>query len=96
MSQNYSFGAATFSSFIWLKGGALFKNPNFLEIEMTTSGRYGVEVHRPDGSIACSAQRDNPHAGWHTFHFRQGGECGAGVPNGDYIDPATRCWTQAA
>ncbi len=84
MAQSYSFGATTFSQFVWLKGGDLFKNPDFLEIEMRTIGKFGVEVCRPDSSVACSAQRDNAHAGWHTFNFHQGGECGAGIPQGDY------------
>ena len=84
MLQNHSFGTTTFSKFVFLKGGSLFKNPDFLEIEMTTAGKFGVEVQRPDGSIACSAQRDNVHGGFHTFHFHQGGDCGAGILSGDY------------
>ena len=84
MSQNYPIGPTAFATFVWLKSGALFNNPNFLEIEMATTGKFGVEVTRPDGSVACSAQRENSNAGWHTFNFRHGGECGAGVPNGDY------------
>lgn len=82
MAQDYRFGKTEFSTHVWLDKGRLFKNPNFLEIEMTTSGKFRVEVQRSTGDVVCSAERD--HAGWCTFSFRAGGECGAGVPNGDY------------
>jgi len=84
VAQDYRFGKTDFATHVWLDGGAFFRNPDFLEIEMTIAGKFGVEVQRADGTIACAAQRANANAGWHTFHFRDGGECGAGVPNGDY------------
>ncbi len=84
MSQAYSIGATTFKSFVWIKGGTLFKNPSYLEIEVSSPGAFGVEVVRPDGSVAGKAQVPNPHGGWLTFTFRSGGQFGAGISNGDY------------
>lgn len=82
MKKIYSFGASKFSDFVWLNNGHLFKNPDFLEIEMVTKGKFSVEVVRVDGSLEGAAHREN--SGWSTVHFRTGGEFGGGVPNGEY------------
>lgn len=82
MALNYTIGRTSFSSSILLNNGQLFRNPNELEIEMTSAGRFAVEVLRPDGQVAGSDHRDQ--FGWCTFSFRTGGAFGPGIPNEDY------------
>ena len=87
--QSFSITAGSiFSGHVWLNSGALFRNPAVLELEMVTSGPFEVRVYNPGADLSSlpvgEAYRANPEGGWHTFHFRQGGEFGAGLPDGDY------------
>lgn len=81
--EAYKFGSTKFKDFIWLKAGALFKDPGRMEIEMKNRGSFIVEVCKPDGIVVGKGQRSNV-SGWQTFDFRNGGEFGPGIPNGNY------------
>lgn len=84
IDMQYNLGSSTFSTFVWLKSGALFQNPQSMNIEMTVEGAYSVEVLREDGTTAGKATRPNPHGGWASFDFKNGGEFGGGIPDGKY------------
>ena len=80
----YEFGKTSFKNFVWLKSGALFKNPGGLDVEMSTNGAYGLEVYKLDGTLAGKSKRPNEHGGWASFYFRNGGDFGGVIFNGEY------------
>ena len=70
----YDFGRSNFTNFVWINRGAVFVNPDGLDIEMITPGRYGIEVYRRTGLLIASVDRSNQHGGWTSFYFTSGGE----------------------
>lgn len=84
--DTYDLKHSGFSHYVWVHGGAWFQNPDTLSIEMVNAGKYGVEVYRPDGSLAGKAERPNAHGGWSSFYFSDGWEFkpGPGLPPGMY------------
>lgn len=82
--MQYTFGSSSFSTFIWLKSGAMFQNPRDMNVEMTVAGAYIVEICKQDGSVVGKAARPNAHGGWASFDFKGGGEFGPGIPDGNY------------
>jgi hypothetical protein len=85
-TKTYHFGATSFSNFVWLNGGALFRNPTILEVEMVTSGAYRVEIlDAGEALVAKSYPRDNLHGGWEVFNFGgAGGEFVPPIPEGNF------------
>lgn len=75
---------ASFTNFIWLKSGALFKNLDHLDIEMVNGGAYGVEVYRLDETLVGKSQRPNQNGGWASFYFRREGDFGGAIFDGEY------------
>src|SRR4051812_15968427 len=72
MPRWYNFGVTSFINFVWLNGGDYFKDPRAMEVEMSTTGAYGVEVWDTAGYLVGKGQRANNNGGWASFDFHEG------------------------
>ena len=70
-AETYSFGRTSFTSEMWINGGAIFKDVRLVEVEMISNGAFRFEVVDPSGKI-LSTRTDKNGAGWHTFSFSSG------------------------
>ena len=86
LMDTYTLKHSSFSHYIWINKGDPFTNPDTLNIEMVTAGKYGIEIYSVDGRLAGKAERPNAHGGWSSFYFREGWEFspGPGLPPGTY------------
>ena len=78
----YIFGPASFSNFVWVKNGEALKEPKLVEIEMSNSGAFGLEVYDDSDRLVSKGERGNDRGGRSVFDFRAG--MNPPVPSGCY------------
>src|SRR5579871_6482498 len=70
-AQN-SAGKASFSTFMWIKGGEVFTDTRTVEVEMVNAGAFALEAYDSSDHLVSKGERANAHGGWSTFDFRAG------------------------
>ncbi|HTV19007.1 MAG TPA: hypothetical protein VMG12_10060 [Polyangiaceae bacterium] len=77
--STYHFDATSFRNYVWVKGGATFRNPEELSIELTTQGAFRVEVY-DGGALAYSYRKKGQRATWTSLYFNGNGVDDYGTP----------------
>ena len=67
----YDFSRTEFLDHIWIGGGQLFLNIDFVDMDVRTTGGYRFEIY-DDNDALLGSRNEAPGSGWRTYHWHGG------------------------